>query len=245
MALKLLIAALGIGLLLQGTTPVYESPPVFYPVIVGVTITAPDGAELDPAEAIALEPGESYMLTAIVQRDLTWGDESKIGPELPEGWELSWGSNFGEFPETPQTGNHANWTAPDEAGEVIFQVRLNAEMHGESVVYNKSFRVMVGEGAGRPDYAPDVAVIMFQDWCDDPCVESWALVPPAVGVDRRLARSLNIWRIHIDPEVDVLEAVREMTWWPCVRTAEPDYTLMLFREGTQSWAPREPGARLD
>lgn len=235
-----ILAACLLLLVGQGSQPLNESPPVVYPVIVGVTITASDGTELDAADPIVLEPSKLYTFTAVLQRDLTWGDDSLIGPEVPDDWQLYWGANFGEFAEDPQPGNRVEWIAPREPGEVTFDVRLQATFHDEPVAYSKTFRIAVGDSLPFPDYAEDVVLVRFQDWCDDLCVDSWARVPPAAGTERQVFKRLNMWLIRIDPEVDVLDAVRTITWWPSVQSAEPDFEVVLFDEGSGSWVHRFP-----
>ncbi len=236
MIARLLITFISGLLLVQGSSTVMESPPVIYPVITGVTITAPDGAEFDPFDLTVLDPGARYVFTAIVQRDIDWGDGSQISTVLPEGWELSWDSNFGTFDEQRSTENGVEWDAPDDPGDVIITATLDADVDDERVTYVKSFRIWVGEHVPSPDFAPDHILVMFQDWVEEEDVAAWARVRPATGEYRVVGRSINAYTLDIDEEIGVRDAAREITWWPCVRTAEPDFVLdLMFDSDTGSW----------
>jgi len=208
----------------------YEGKPVCYPVIAQVVLVDTNGVKLDPIDLIELRPGEKYILTAMMQDSLDMSACEEVTDRIPPDGELVWDANFGEFEEDEASGNGVVWTAPEDPGEVVFNVVLTYGSGEESGTYEKGFRAWVGKPTLRPDYAPGIALVRFQDWCDEDCVREWASEPPGMGIDREISDKLNIQRIRIDPEVNVWAAVREITWWPSVMYAEPDIVIELLYE---------------
>jgi hypothetical protein len=232
-------------LLLQTSTPQFEAPVADYPAIAGVTITAPDGGEITAMDAQGLDPSTVYSFSATIQLDDTWGAPQNLVTEIPDGWTLTWDANFGSFLKELPSGNCVRWTSPDEEGDVIVTATLSGD--GDSDVYIKSFRIWVGDRALRSDYAKDHVLVMFQDWCSEECVRSWVGQWPSTGGYRLISSSINAYVVDIDPEVDVLDAANEITWWTSVRSAEPDFVVELldigqdFSSETQEWsAPSTP-----
>ena len=109
----------------------------------------------------------------------------------------------------------------------------------ETQSFKKTFRVFIGEIVYWPHYARHIALVNFQDWCDEESVKEWAEKYPGVGVDRRISSRLNIWRIKLDEEVDEHDAIREITWWPSVISAEIDEVILL--DAPIDGVPLQPG----
>ncbi|MFH1677005.1 MAG: hypothetical protein ABIC40_08260 [bacterium] len=212
-------------LLITGAEASIE-PTIVWPIISKVIITSPEGTELNPIDPIILSPGEKYIFTAKILSGPESEEKNSSTSLVPDDWTLSWCANPGAFESEPQIGNEIVWTAPTDNGDVIFQVNLDNN-GDETQSFKKTFRVFVGEIVYWPHYARHIALVNFQDWCDDESVEAWAAKYPGAGVDRLISSRLNIWRINLDEEVNEHDAIREITWWPSVISAEIDAVIQL------------------
>lgn len=244
MAAKWLIPVLA-GLLLTGAgDETFDRSAMMFPVIYCVSFTSEDGTVTDCSDTIELAPEASYILTATIQTDFDIGDESHLTTAVPDGYYFQWECDFGTFDEDERTVNDVIWIAPEDEGMIIFSLTLNDGGDLAGSEYRKSFAVWVGEPAVRSDYARDHVLVMVQDWCTEADVADLARYRPCTGEYRLISRSINAYTLDIDPEVEIFDAVREITWWPCIIVAEPDFIVEMmapgFNEETQSWDIPDP-----
>ena len=231
MAAKWLIPVLA-GLLLTGAgDETFDRSAMMFPFIYCVSFTSEDGTFFDCSDTIELAPEASYTLTATFQTDFDIGNESHITTTVPDGYYFQWECDFGTFIENEQTVNDVIWTAPEDEGTIIFSVTLNDGGNLAGTEYRKSFTVWVGELAVRSDYARDHVLVMVQDWCNEADVADLARYWPCTGEYRLVSRSINAYTLDIDPEVEIFDAVREITWWPSIIVAEPDFIVEMMAPG--------------